>query len=97
VIERYQISPNQPPMYKIKGRTCLYTRNQLQVVNVNAKLPPETVQNKFVIDKLVGKKKINNRVHYQVKWKNYAQTTWEPRSKLIEDTPELINDYENTH
>jgi len=32
-----------------------------------------------------------------VKWKNYAATTWEPRTELIKDVPEMIQEYEANH
>lgn len=97
VIERLQIVPNQPPLYKVKGRTCLYTRNQLQVVSPNAKLPPASVQHKYIIEKIVGKKKIKGNVYYQIKWKSYpeSQNTWEPRSELIKDVPQLVESYDS--
>ncbi|GMF41776.1 unnamed protein product [Phytophthora fragariaefolia] len=34
--------------------------------------------------------------HYRVRWLGYspAEDTWEPRSRLLQDVPDLVNDYE---
>lgn len=39
--------------------------------------------------------KIKGRWYYEIKWKGFKETTWEPRSNLIKDIPELILDFEN--
>ena len=41
----------------------------------------------FNIDKFIGKKIINGKVHYKVRWKNYSASddTYEPRTELIKD------------
>ena len=36
----------------------------------------------------------NNTPHYEVKWKNYTETTIEPRKDLLEDVPKLLNAFE---
>jgi Integrase core domain/Chromo (CHRromatin Organisation MOdifier) domain len=95
-VERYQLMPDQPPLYKIKGRTALYTRNQLQVVNKNASLPPPKVQKKFVIEKIINKRKNKNRIEYEVQWKGYPKPTWELRSEIIKDVPNLVKQYEDS-
>ena len=97
-VERWALFPNQPPLYKVSGiNNALYTRNQLQVVDDKKKLPSDKYQEKFVIDKIVDKKKIKNLIHYKVHWKGYdsSQDTWESRKKLIkEDLLDYIQDYE---
>ena len=49
---------------------------------------------KYIVQRLISKKKINNKICYQVKWKGYAKTTWEPRTQLIKDVPELIHEFD---
>jgi len=36
-------------------------------------------------------------VCYEVKWKGYKRTTWEPRTQLIKDIPDLIKEFEANH
>ncbi len=31
---------------------------------------------------------------YEVKWKNYEEPTIEPRTALMKDTPEMVQEYE---
>ena len=44
-------------------------------------------EEKFIVEKFLKRKKIKNKLHFFVKWKGYpaSQSTWEPRSQLIED------------
>jgi len=107
------IQPGQPPLYLLddgKGgtdRSAAYTKNQLQLLPKGEKLPDpslvvgQTENNitKFVIEKIMAKKKINNRIHYKVKWAGFptSQATWEPRSTLIQDVPTLIQHFDNNN
>lgn len=50
------LNPDNPPLYRLKGKTALYTRQQLQPVSDTVNLPPDTIQKKFIIEKIVGKK-----------------------------------------
>ena len=50
--------------------------------------------NKFVVSSLVKPVIKNNQAYYEVKWKNFNETTIEPRSVLIKDVPKMINQYE---
>ena len=45
------------------------------------------ISNTFNIENFVGKKLINGKVHYKVRWKNYntSNDTYEPRTELIKD------------
>lgn len=95
-IERYQLMPNQPILYKLKGKSALYTKNQLQIVDINSKLPPLTIQKKFIIEKIIGKLQKNGKVYYRVKWKNYDDITVEPRTSLINDVPLLVSSFEES-
>lgn len=90
------MQPSQPPMYKLEGLKPLYTRNQLQLVDKKANLPPDSTQKKFTIEKIVGKKKEKGKIMYEVKWKDYKKNTFEPRSNLIKDVPDMIKDFEKS-
>ena len=96
VIMRYQLMSGQPPMYKLKGKTALYTCGQLQVVNNDSKLPPPSVQVKFTVEKLLDKKKIKGKIHYLVRWVGFkkADDTWEPRTEIIKQIPDMIKEYD---
>lgn len=95
-IDRMQMIPNQPIFYKLKGLNPLYTKSQLLPVSDAAKLPPRSVQNKFIIEKIIDKKKIKGLIHFLVKWKGEDEkfNTWEPRKVLIEDVPEMLKEFE---
>lgn len=95
-IEHVQLMPNEPPLYKLKGKTALYTRGQLQIASDNEKLPPASVQEKFIIEKIVKQIKKAGKIFYEVKWKGYNKTSEEPREKLMEDAPQLVEEFEKS-
>lgn len=93
-IERLQLIPNQPPLYKLKGYKALYTRNQIQVVDVS-NIPPEDKE-LFNIEQILDKRKNTNRIEYLVKWENFVTPEWTQRTALIA-TPagkKFVNDFE---
>jgi len=67
------------------------------VIPRNEQSPPDTLQEKYTIEKLLDRKKEKNKVLFKVKWKNYSKPTWEPRSILMKDVPELVKEYEKDH
>jgi len=95
-IIRMQLIPNQPPLYKIEGYEPLYTGSQLQVITKQNLPPSDMVQKKFIVEKILEKKKIKNVINYLVKWKDYDKTTYEPRTNLIKDVPEIVSEYEKS-
>eukprot|EP01132_Coremiostelium_polycephalum_P009074 gene9074-11114_t len=51
------------------------------------------------VEKILDKKKIKGVIHYLVKWVGYndeEDNTWEPRSTLLEDVPDIVNEYEKS-
>jgi hypothetical protein len=50
----------------------------------------------FVFEKIVSKRKKNNKIEYLVKWEGYNDkfNTWEARTSLIKDIPESIKELE---
>lgn len=92
-IKRIQMIPNQPVMYKVEGYTPLFTINQLQVVNLEkAKLPPKTIQIKYVVKEILKKK----NSQYLIWWDGYdkADATWEPIANITEDVPTIAAEFE---
>jgi len=49
---------------------------------------------KFVISKLIKPVIQNNKVYYEVKWKNHKDTTLEPRQTLLQDIPKMLSQFE---
>ena len=92
-IERVQLIPNQPILYKLEGYEPLYTREQLQIITKSI-LPPKSVQKKFIVDKILEKKKIKNIIHYLIKWQDYDKPTWEPRKTIIIDVPDMVKQFD---
>lgn len=91
------LRPDQPPMYLTeKYPSVAYHIEHLQLVDGNEKNPPKSLFKKFVVQKIMDKKKENNRIYYLVKWKGYpnSKNTWEPRTQLIKDVSELIKEYD---
>lgn len=88
------IDPNMNVvMYRLDGKTALYSADQLMLVSDKLNLPPDTVQTKFIIEKILKKKTIKGKTFYVVKWKGYDKTTDEPESQLIKDVPDLIKEF----
>jgi len=95
-ITQILLEPGQPPMYLISGIPHVgYTKNQLQVVKSNEKLPSQKHQKKFIVEKLIEKRKHKNKIEYLVKWKGYDSkvNTWEPQTQLKKDVPLLIKQF----
>jgi hypothetical protein len=56
--------------------------------------PVSTVQKKFIIDKIMEKLKVRNRIVYKVLWDD-GDITEEPRTKLLSDVPFLVKEFED--
>jgi predicted house-cleaning noncanonical NTP pyrophosphatase (MazG superfamily) len=93
-VTQFYLRPNQPPMYKVDTLDVAFTKNQLQIIKENEVMPNSKVQKKFTIDKIMEKLKINNKIVYKVLWTD-KDITEEPRTKLIEEVPDLIEEFEN--
>ena len=94
------MKPNQPPTYKVDNIDVAYTRNQLQVVNeATEKQPTDKANRKFIVEQIINKRNVKNKVEYLVKWQGYAdsENTWEPRSTLIKDVAEMVKQYDDSH
>jgi hypothetical protein len=48
---------------------------------------------KFSVSKLI-KPVMNDDAYYEVKWKEYNETTLEPREVLLKDVPKMVNQFE---
>ena len=50
----------------------------------------------YIVDKLLEDKIINKRKHFKVLWKGFplSEATWESRVLLMQDIPEMVEEYE---
>lgn len=105
-IRQILIKPGFPPMYLLDGKSgpfsdfqpVAYTRNQLQVVSDNEEAPNASVirgkPDTYTIQKILDRKKENNKIMFQVKWKAFPEPTWVERKTLNEDVPEMVKEFE---
>ena len=62
-------------------------------------MPAKEKEEKYIIHKIIGKKKIRGVTYYLVWWKRYnkSESTWEPEKNLREDgADEYIQEYEDS-
>lgn len=62
-------------------------------------MPAKEKEEKYIIHKIIDKKIIKGKVHYLVWWKKYnkSDSTWEPKTNLLEDgAHEYIDEYEDS-
>ena len=52
----------------------------------------------FEVEKILGRRKINGKIKYKVKWEGYSmdECTWEP-IKNLENVKDLIDEYDQLH
>jgi hypothetical protein len=92
------LKPDEPLMYFLNGptgdlkiETVGYTRNQLQKVstrekNVENEQPLfDNEDNRFEVQSIVERKKVDNKYEYLVKFKGYRKKSWINRASLVED------------
>ena len=59
---------------------------------------PEVLEDEYIVEKILDKKRVNGLVKYKVKWEGYedlADCTWEPKENL-ENVLYLIEDFDNS-
>lgn len=86
--------PNCQPLYRVEKDTTLRTKAELQLVTKGERMPPKSEQHKEVVEKLLSRKKIKNRIYFRVKWRDLKKPTYELRSELMKDIPILIKQFE---
>lgn len=105
-VKKIQLIPGMTPTYRLDGPNnglspVSYTKNQLQLVgnetapNAKVFLKNQKQSGQFVIDKLLQKKKINNRWSVLVKWLAFDKPTWEYYSVIKQDVPDLVKEFES--
>ena len=70
------------------NKNVSFTENQL--------MPSKEDVQKWKVKKIIGKKKIKNKIFYLIWWFGHLKkdATWEPKNELIKDIPDLIKDYD---
>lgn len=66
-------------------------------VHDKSKVAPPVLE--YIVERILGKKKIKGVSHYLVKWEGYPlekDRTWEPCDRLRIDVPTLVDEYEST-
>lgn len=90
-----KLSPDNVPLYGLEGKKALYSKEVLIPVNSDKiRMPPKHLQAKHVVEKILDKKKIDDKVHFLIKWED-EPATWEPRTTLIKEIPDLIKAYDS--
>ena len=56
-------------------------------------------QQRYEVERLTGKRWINGRVHYRVKWAGYPSedATWEPATELRRSAARMVREFERHH
>ena len=102
------IQPDMPPLYLLNNdagnidRSTAYTKNQLQVIPKNEKIPqsksirPVKGSDFYIVDKLISRKKLKGRWLIKVRWKGYnaSSDTWEKRAELMKTIPDMVKQFE---
>jgi hypothetical protein len=111
IVKDVILAPNQPPLYLLDGpdkygidNEVAYTKNQLQVIPKDEEAPSGKLvynvnnREQFTAEKIVGKKKIRNKIYYHIKWLGFPsdENTWEPLSTLKDQIPDMIRQYEES-
>lgn len=82
--------PNNIIRYLVEGYSNTFTTEEL--------LKSDEKESKYVVQKIIGKKRIKNKIHYLVHWKGYLKkdATWHLKTELLKDgVDEYIEEYEN--
>jgi|688.fasta_scaffold414365_2 hypothetical protein len=91
IIKVIPFSGDIPYRFIVEGKPHVsYTPDEL------IKAEKQENETKYVVEKIIGKKRINNKIHYLIKWKNYKtkDATYEPEKQLIEDGfKEMIDEF----
>jgi hypothetical protein len=79
----------------LDGKHAFYTREQLIKVE-ESKLPPASLQDRFTVEKILGKEKIKGRIYYNVLFEGYKEPELTLGSLLKKDVPEMVAEFERS-
>jgi hypothetical protein len=87
-IEDILYRPNHPIRYILNDmKNTAFSKNELQIYNEKEKQIPISTVEKYLVEKIIGKKKIKNKIYYLIKWLGYdkKENTYENKEDLIKD------------
>ena len=98
-IEKVILKAGNPPAYKLSGiDDATFTRERILVVGqeneeINSK------KEKWIIEKIIKRTSKQGEIYYTIKWKGWAKkhNTVEAREQLLEDVPDMVEQYEDKH
>ena len=79
--------------YKLEGLPDRFKEEELQNIVSDPQNRIEKVQT-FTVSKLIKLVIKDNKEYYEVQWKGYREQTLEPREKILEDLPKMVNQFE---
>ena len=102
------LQDGQPPLYLVKNEDdkwvpVAYTKAQLQSVDDSQEAPPASKvirgqPTQFVIEKILERRKVGNKIEYKVRWKGFGadSDTWEPTKTFqTKSLKRLVSDFNN--
>ena len=84
-----------PTVYKVDGlKTAVYTKEML--IPDTKKGKPKGTKKKYVVEKILKRRKRNNKIELLIKWEGYgaSENTWALRSELMKQIPDLVREFE---
>ena len=98
-IEDILFRPNHPIRYILNDmKNTAFSKNELQVYNGKEQPINISTVEKYLVEKIIGKKKIKNKIFYLIKWLGYDKkdNTYENKDDLIKDGfEEEIKEFES--
>jgi hypothetical protein len=84
--------------YKLKTLKKKFKDEDLQLLKHGVENKIQTLDNSFIVSKIVSPMVHENEEYYEVSWKGYrGQNTIEPKAELMKDIPKMINLFEKKH
>ena len=71
-------------------------KNNIISDSLNYEKPEEVLEDEYIVEKILDKKRMNGVIKYKVKWEGYDESdcTWEPKENL-ENVLYLVEEYDN--
>jgi hypothetical protein len=86
------LNPDTPPLYLIDGDDHPARSKYELMVSDGKEARPNS--NKAYAQEVVSQKKIDGRLHYEIRWEDGTKT-FEPRTEMIKQIPDLIKEFKN--
>lgn len=95
-IVQISLRPSQPPMYLLSNMPVqvAFTKYQLQPVSDDEVVNKRDAREQYA-QRIISKKKEKGKTFYEVEWEDKT-TSFEPRTQLIKEIPDMIRDFEKS-